>query len=103
MPTYYLYTQPLCRTVFPAMWDEVTKERNSNVYICQTCGDAWGRVVIPDAEWYAINRGCSRHPDWSGEAGTFIHPWRKTYEDLPPEVLRYEFLLRANNLFKDTP
>lgn len=77
-----------------AWWSDTSIETMSQVFICPTCGEAWGRVVIPDADWTPVRRGCRQHPPINDAGGSFIAPWRHAFAELPIEVLRYEMNIR---------
>lgn len=78
---------------------------------CTTCGDIWGRIVVGNV-WRVRSVPCIKHKrtgvmDWSSESGSFLitsfdmaHTSTmfaaETIEELPPEVLRYELLLRLD-------
>jgi len=87
--------------VGPALpWSETYDAISSLVYICPTCGDAWGRMAVTGCEWLPIRRGCAAHPFLDRWGGSFIHPWLHSslLAALPPEVLTYEFTLRTLDL-----
>lgn len=70
----------------------------SLVLLCPTCGDAWGRILIPNTEWFARQAPCANHPPYPEfVGGSFIPSWRRTYDDLPREVLIREFLLHLTH------
>jgi hypothetical protein len=83
---------------------------------CTTCGDIWGRIVVSTA-WRVRSVPCIKHKrtgvaDWSSESGSFLVPSfdrehtsimfaAETIEELPPEVLQYEFQLRLRQFNKE--
>lgn len=99
---YFLGTQLLGSTIAYHKWDDTEDARFSEALFCPVCGDIWARIVESLATtWHVTNRECSKHSSRDC-AGSFIAPWRTTFEELPPEVLRYEAQLRLNRL-KDNP
>lgn len=95
--SYFLEARLLATTHLPPRWDDSTFADVSQVFICPTCGAAWGRVMIPGARWHAVTRGCAQHPFLSDAGGSFIAPWRHGCPaELPPEVLHYEASIRLN-------
>ncbi len=75
---------------------------------CTTCGEIWGRIVVSEV-WRVRSVPCIKHSrtgvmDWGAVPGSFLiespssHTSlmfaAETLEELPPEVLRYELLLR---------
>lgn len=95
---YFLGTRLLGTSREIPRWDDLTYMQSSQVLVCPTCGDAWGRIVIGNYDWLPIRRGCIKHP-WSDSiGGSFIAPWRRTFAELPSEVLRYELQIRLDNL-----
>lgn len=94
---YFLGNRLLGSTILWHQWSDTELAQFSEALFCQKCGEIWGRVVEGLApEWHVTNRRCAKHGD-----GSFIAPWRTTFEELPPEVLRYELQLRLN-LFEST-
>lgn len=101
MYSYFLANRLISTTSIPPLWDEVVEANLSMLFMCPTCGETWGRIVVPHARWICMHSGCRKHPQWMEDVGgTFIRPWRKTYMDLPIEVLAYELDIRLAN-FKD--
>lgn len=93
---YFLGSRLLASTIAYHNWDDTTPEPNSEAFFCPQCGDIWGRIVESlGTIHYSITRPCASHGN-----GSFIAPWRTTFDELPLEVLRYEFLLRADNTRK---
>lgn len=71
-------------------WDDWKVHHNNIAYFCPDCGEVWGRVMDDRlAGWWPQTAHCSKHG-----GGSFISPWRNQFEELPPEVLHYELLLR---------
>jgi hypothetical protein len=78
------------------------------VYVCPTCGEAWGKLELADSGSYmvACNSPCDLHGDDWHIGGSFLMPlvwWdhtgpktvRGTLPDLSPEFLRHEALMKA--------
>jgi hypothetical protein len=82
-------------------WDDSTPYFGSIAYICPTCGEVWGSVVTDWGEWLPLKSGCERHPYLHPVGGSFILPWRRTFEDLPEAVLRREFDLHYEHWIKN--
>jgi len=94
--SYFLGSRLLAVSPLPILWDDLSRADNSLVFVCPTCGDAWGRIAEEGKPWLPVRRGCRKHP-WCDEVGgSFIAPWRKAYNELPPEVLLYEIEIRLN-------
>lgn len=95
MPThYFLGTRLLASSPHPPWWSDSQPSRLSIAHFCPTCGELWGRVVIPGAKWQVANSGCRSHPFLDSPPGSFIFPWRRGCPDeLPAEVLSYELSL----------
>lgn len=89
---YFLGNQLLGTSKRPAMWSDHTPQVSSVGLMCETCGEVWGRIVQEDSpRWTFQMRDCSKHGN-----GSFIAPWANQFEELPPEVLHYELILRLN-------
>lgn len=104
MPTHYFLGNRLIGTSrqLPA-WSDIALESDHQLFVCPTCGEAWGRVTteVDGAEWLPVRRPCARH-SWLGEpGGSFIAPWRTTFVELPPEVLLYELNIRLDQFEKE--
>lgn len=104
MAALYFLGQRLLASGARLWWSDTQQEHTNPVFVCPTCGDSWGRVQNdPSFEWYPVRRACAKHvwldPDTSG---SFIASWRRSFAELPPEVLAYEATLRLNR-YKDTP
>lgn len=96
--SYFLGTRLIGDTILNPRWADTEEARYNQALFCPRCGDIWGRIIHhPADEWHATIRNCPRHPT-SDAAGSFIAPWRTTFEELPPEVLRYEAQLRLDRL-----
>lgn len=103
MPTHYFLGNRLLATCrdFPK-WDDLTLSFSNQIFVCPRCGDIWGRIMQDGAEdFYPVRRGCSRHRYTDTVGGSFIAPWRKTFAELPPEVLAYELNLRLDQFEKE--
>ena len=100
MPASYFLGNRLLASGAPASWwDDTQLDNCSLAFICPTCGDAWGRIMNEGKEWLPMRRGCPKHPWLDEVGGSFIASWRRGCpRELPPEVLRYELLIRLNNL-----
>jgi len=84
---YFLGNRLLAVGQRAPMWSDTQVEDHNLVYVCPTCGDAWARVqTAPDVEWAPIRSGCALHPWPYEEGGTFLHPWLRRLEGLPPEL-----------------
>lgn len=95
---YFIDGIPLGGHITPPMWDDATPDHASQHLFCPTCGSVWGRVINPlAAEHHPVIRRCVKHGD-----GSFIAPWRKTFDELPPEVLKREFIIRFERLTNGT-
>jgi len=92
---------------------EADHSPRSIAYICTTCGNVWGRVIVNDPEglqvWEAEPSPCARHlhrgvVDYGRIPGSFLFgkgnfrkqdlrvtAWGRAIEHLPEEVLKYEF------------
>lgn len=90
---YFLGTQLLATTHIRPMWDDSTISFSSTAYFCPVCGEVWARIMIEGAEWLPTNSPCPKHTNGLRKGGYFIAPWRKTYWELPQEVLKYELQL----------
>lgn len=100
--SYFLGNRLLGSTIAYHKWSDTEVMRESEAMFCPVCGEIWGRIVESLAtSWHTTTRECQRHgrPD-QDSAGSFIAPWRTTFGELPPEVLRYEAQLRLDR-FKD--
>jgi len=92
--SYFLGTR-LLGTGNGYLWADAEPCIRSLVFVCPTCGEAWGRVFQPGREWLPVRRGCSLHPFLSDVGGSFIHPWRSGCpSEFPASVLSYELQLR---------
>lgn len=104
--SYFLGTRLLGSSSRPAMWDDATVDDHNVALFCPLCGEIWGRIhQYPGLAWHAQTRFCARHftseANWGGDsAGSFIASWRRTFQELPPEVLEYEAQLRLDR-FKE--
>ena len=98
---YFLGQSLLGSTDAIPMWDDLTLMQSSQVFVCPTCGEAWGRIMIEGREWYPVRAGCVKHPWLDPTGGTFIPPWRRHFRELPPEVVAYEFHLRLARAEKE--
>ena len=100
MTHYFLGTRLLGVSPHLPWWSDSERTCTSQALLCPTCGEVWGRIAVAGLPWQAITRGCKLHPYLADIGGTFIAPWRRQFEELPPEVLRYEFDIRVNQLEK---
>lgn len=106
MPTHYFLGNRLLGTSrqLPA-WADHDTDTASQVLVCPTCGEAWGRIAVEvkGSEWLPVRRGCAKHP-WGDKVGaSFIAGWRQTFAELPPEVLLYELNIRLDQFEKENP
>lgn len=90
---YFLGNQLLATTSIRPLWDDSTVSCVSTAYFCPACGEVWARIMLEGARWLAVTAPCSKHTSSSRKGGYFIMPWRKTYWELPQEVLKYELQL----------
>lgn len=99
---YFLGSRLLGSSPSLPMWDDATPSHFSTAYLCPTCGEVWARIAVEGGqEWHPIKAFCPKHSDYFGRpGGSFIHPWRKTYWELPQEVLKYELQLLLDRLEK---
>ena len=89
---YFLGNQLLGSSPRPAMWSDSQVDTSSQCLFCPLCADIWGRMILDGAKYFTPTiRACGKHGD-----GSFIAPWRQAFEELPPEVLRYELQLRLD-------
>lgn len=92
--SYFLGSQFLGTSISNPHWVDEDTVNTSIAFVCPGCGDTWARIAVPGAEWWPIRQGCEKHP-WHGDlGGSFLLPWRRTFRELPPEVIRYEVQLR---------
>lgn len=77
-------------------WEDYKVHHNNVAHFCPSCGEVWGRVMDSRlAGWFPQITPCAKHGN-----GSFISAWRNTFEELPPEVLHYELLLRLEKFDK---
>jgi hypothetical protein len=89
---------------------------HSVVYVCPTCGEAWGRIFISGGEsqyWEMEPTPCEKHrpqgvQDWGRVPGSFlvgtdiekrnmrVTAWGRAIEHLPQELYKREFELNIN-------
>lgn len=101
MTHYFLGNRLLATDPRQPWWSDTQQETHNLLYVCPTCGEVWGRVIVAsEAEWAPIRAGCLLHP-WTeiGIGGSFIHPWLHTLSHFPPELLVHEFNLRYERIF----
>ena len=92
--TYFLGPRLLGTSPSLPLWDDTTVSPMSQVVICPVCGEVWGRIAVEGREWLPVRRGCTKH-SWLGDVGgSFLPPWRHSFDELPPAVLAYEVNLR---------
>lgn len=98
--TYFLGTRRLGSTIAYHRWSDTEDMRDSEALFCPVCGEIWGRIVESlSPQWFTTTRECTRHGRLDQDAaGSFIAPWRATFEELPSEVLRYETQLRLDRI-----
>ena len=94
MTLYFLGSRLLAQSQLLPKWSDTEPASASLALFCPTCGEVWGRVIVDGSQWHPVNRGCRAHPPCNDVGGTFIAPWRSTFAELPPEVLRYEAMIR---------
>ena len=94
MPASYFLGTRLLGVGPSLLWSDNEPCRHSLLFVCPTCGDVWGRIYQPEAEWLPLRRGCQSHPFLSEIGGSFIAPWRLGCPaELPEPVLSYELQL----------
>lgn len=85
------------------------------VYVCATCGDAWGKFLTESVGFYIITAmPCPEHGKtvpFHSVGGSFRYParWRDGYvpangepwKDYPDGLLRHEALMLSNHILKD--
>lgn len=88
---YFLGRELIGQTKKPAYWND--HDPPHIAFMCNTCGEVWGRVIntARQAYWCCLMQPCSKHG-----GGSFIASFRDTFEELPPEVLHYELMLRLD-------
>ena len=94
---YFLGKQLLGESRHPPKWDEVSDSPCLH-YMCGTCGEVWGTVTNTQQldRWTFQMRLCGKHGN-----GSFIAAWANQFEELPPEVLRYELQLRLDTFERE--
>ena len=94
---YFLGNRLLGSSPELSRWDDLKVNHNNLAYFCPTCGDIWGRVADDRcAGWFPVNVPCAKHGN-----GSFIFVWRNSFEELPPEVLKYELDTRLSRFTGD--
>lgn len=78
---------------------EVRQPPQSKVFFCNQCGTIYAqRIITPNTYWHVHNHPCGKHQSGSRymePGGSIWISWEPDYlAQLPPEVLRYETLLR---------
>ena len=96
--SYFLGPRLLATTTSQPFWDDTSLVQSSQVFICPTCGEAWGRIMIDGREWLPVRRGRSKHPYIEEIGGTFLATWRQRFDELPKAVLEYELAIRLKAL-----
>ena len=95
---YFLGNQLLGTSRKSPMWSDTTEQLTNVGMMCDTCGEVWARVVNSMAHrWTFQMRLCGKHGN-----GSFIAAWANQFEELPPEVLRYELLLRLDKYERES-
>ena len=98
---YFLGQRLLDSSPSLPFWDDTTLMQSSQVLVCPTCGEAWGRIMVEGREWLPVRAGCIKHPWLEDIGGTFIPPWRQHFRELPRGVLAYELDLRLARAEKE--
>ena len=107
MASYFLGSRLLGTSRQLPMFADDQMSRTSEALFCPACGEIWGRIHEPMfKEWSVQVRYCAKHfahpNNWCGDAsGSFIASWRRTFAELPPEVLAYEAILRLERYSND--
>ena len=95
MPASYFLGTRFLGTGNSYWWSDTQLSENSLVFVCPTCGEAWGRIFQQGCEWLPVRSGCPLHPFLSDVGGSFIPSWRSGCpSELPAPVLSYELNLR---------
>lgn len=86
---YFLGNALLGESPALSRWEDSRVNHQNIAYFCPECGDVWGRVFDERvAGWFATTSYCAAHG-----GGSFIFPWRNSFDEFPAEVLRYELNL----------
>lgn len=96
--SYFLGPRLLATTSAQPFWDDTSLVQSSQVFVCPTCGEAWGRIMIDGRQWLPVRRGCAKHPYIEEIGGTFLAPWRQRFDEYPKAVLEYELAIRLKAL-----
>jgi hypothetical protein len=100
---YFIGKQLLATTSKLPWWGDCGKPP-SLLLVCPECGEVWGRVIVEGQKWLPITRPCGKHPTRGAAdkiGGSFIANWKADFEELPPEVPRYELEIRLNQFTKE--
>ncbi len=101
MPAKYFLGNQYLGSAPIVYWSDAQLTAASLLHVCPTCGEVWARVLNDPEDWVPLRSPCRRHPAFGNhEPGSFIFPWLTRLDALPPEVLRYEAILRLER-FKD--
>lgn len=86
---YFLGNALLASSPAIPRWEDQRVHHTNVAHFCPDCGEIWGRIIDDRvAGWFAQTTLCAKHG-----GGSFISPWRNTFEELPPEVLTRELQL----------
>lgn len=89
---YFLGNKLLGQSSQLSRWEDHKVNHTNMAFFCPKCGEIWGRIMDERvAGWFAVTSLCAKH-----NGGSFIAPWRSSFEELPPEVLRYELQTRLD-------
>lgn len=94
---YFLGNRLIGSSQNSPMWSDTSVQETNVGLMCDTCGETWARIInTRAARWTFQMRLCEKHGN-----GSFIAAWANQFEELPPEVLQYELLLRLNKYEAD--
>lgn len=89
---YFLGNKLLGSSPELSKWEDHKVNHTNTAFFCPRCGEVWGRIMDDRvAGWSAVTSLCGKH-----NGGSFIAPWRSSFEELPPEVLQYELGIWLN-------
>lgn len=90
---YFLGNKLLASGPALSKWDDSRVNHQNIAHFCPQCGEIWGRIMDERvAGWACQITLCRKHG-----SGSFIAPWRWAFDELPPEVLRYELQIRLDS------
>lgn len=96
---YFINNRLLASTPVLPKWADGVIQSHSSLFMCEVCGEVWGRILIDGLQWLPLIRRCAKHKKPTRESeGSFISSWIHDISYLPSEVLRYELNLRLARL-----